>query len=58
MNLDAIRQNAKSIAEALKLLEDTKKRKGSTNKSNQLKIYISQLAKNIQKRVDEERENV
>ena len=60
MSPDAIQQQAQSIADAAKLLAgvEGKTDPSSVKKQKQIQTYIFKLTQNIQKYIDQERQNV
>ena len=60
MSPDAIQQQAQSIADAAKLLTEVegKTDPASIKKQKQIQTYIFKLTQNIQKCIDQERQNV
>jgi hypothetical protein len=56
MSLEAIQQQAQSIADAAKLLEQ--ETDPSSKKYKQIQQYIFKLTQTIQKYIDQERQNV
>ena len=60
MNVETIQQHARSITDALKALAEVKTLQdpASTAKRKQLEAYILKLTQDIQRCVDEERENL
>ena len=57
MSLEVIQQNARTIMEMFRLYSNLQTQPNSEEKSKQIKMSILSLAYNIQKMINEERQN-